>query len=195
MNLAEAASYFADTPIAGWNGSGWDEEVTTVTLLPYDRSASNIEAGNKRRFLLAKVEDETFEGYSVIRLPNEQVYLVGFTNVDMVTDEYSQVVSIHRALYQIELISFTKTLAASGMAKSVARTSLGTYWGDLERTSGTNSKEFEQIAFSQTLVTLPRDCPVDTDNELSANGKFYAISEAYDTSGFKICRAMAKRSS
>lgn len=195
MNLGSAASYFADTPVAGWNGTGWDEAIAMVAFLPYDRSVSSTEASHKRRFLLARVEDTVFENYTVIKLPNEQVYLVGVTNADMVMDEYSKIVSIHRATYQIDLIGFTKTLAASGMAKSVARTSLGTYWGDLERTSGTNSKEFEQITFSQTLLTLPRDCPVDTDNELSANGKFYAISEAYTEAGFRLCRAMAKRSS
>lgn len=194
MKLGDAANYFANTPISGWNGTAWVANVTTVTLLPFDRFVSDHETSNKRRFLLIRPDDTTFDTYSVIKLPNGEAYLVGMHDSDIAVSEYSKSLLIHRAPFQVELFGFTAVKKASGMSGSVTRTSLGHYWGDTERITFTTSKEFDQIAFTQATLTLPRDCPVDTQHEIAVGGKYYTISESNMVSGFRQCRAMAKRS-
>jgi len=195
MNLSKAANYFAQSPVSGWNGTDWDEEVSLVTLLPFDRFISEREFGNKRRHLLVPEKDPLFHNYSVIRFDaSNEVYLVGLTNHDIFVDVYSQVVLVHRAQFQGTLHGWSTSTAASGMKKGASRSNLGTFWCDTERVTVTNSPEFDGISFSQMTVTLPRDCPADTDNEIAANGKFYDLKEVNTSSGFIQCRAIQKRS-
>jgi len=195
MKLATAANYFTRTPIAGWNGSKWVCHLTTASLIPYDRFISDREFGLKRRMLLIRPEDTTFDDYSVIRFPNNEIYMVGMHDSDMQMDEYSRTLLIHRAQYQVEMFQFNTVTKASGMPGNMTRASLGLYWGDAERVRSSKSKEFDHVSFTQSTLTLPRDCPIDTNNEISAGGKFYTIEESYMASGFRQCRAMAKRSS
>lgn len=195
MELGRAASYFSTTPVDGWNGTDWDQEVTTVTVDPYDRFISEREFGNKRRMLLVKPDDEYFHKYSVIKLPSGDVYMVGSRNSDIQGEEYSQVVLIHRAIDLGSVYSFTKTTKASGMAGTAVRTLSGEWWADAERVTFANAKEFDSVAFSTMTLTLPRDCTIDTDQELELDGRFYDVRESYMSAGFRQCRAIAKRSS
>jgi len=195
MNLATAATYFAETAVSGWNGTTWVENAGLVTLLAYDRVIHEAEFDSKRRTILVSHEDTVTTAYSVIKFPESgDVYLVGAENSDILGDRYSRSVIIHRANAFCTLYDFTKVTKASGMPGTATRHALGNYWGDIGRTGAANSREFDGVAFSQTQITLPRDCPVDTDHEVSANGKYYDIKEAYVFNGFRQCHALAKRS-
>jgi hypothetical protein len=194
MRLATAANRFARTPISGWNGTAWVANVTTVTLLPFDRFISEREFGNKRRFLLVRPNDTTFDTYSVIKLPSQEIYLVGMHDSDIQVDEYSRSLLIHRVQGLADLIGFTKVIKASGMAGTAVRAVLRQVWCDTERVTSSKSKEFDQIAFTQVTLTFPRDCVVDTENEVQIGGQYYTLSESYMASGFRQCRGMAKRS-
>jgi len=196
MDLAKAATKFAKTAVAGWNGVDWDEDVSLVTLLPFDRFISEREFGNKRRHLLVPEWDTALANYSVIKFSQTGVvYLLGNENHDIFVDPYSKVALIHRAAYFGTLYGFSHTTAASGMKATATRSSLGQFWCDVERITFQQGKEFDNISYTQNAIMLPRDCPVDTDNELQAAGRFHDITEVTSASGFKICRAIQKRSS
>lgn len=193
MDLGQASSYFADTPIDGWNGTGWNVGVGYITLLPYDRFISEREFGLKRRMVLTKVGDTFFDDYAVVRVGAE-VYLVGSRNMDVQGDIYSHTHMIHRAAKQLDILEFTKTASASGLAREVTRTVASQVWGDIERATVTNSKEFETIKFSQITVALPRDAVIDTDNEIFDGESYYDVQEVYPSAGFVYCRVLKKRS-
>lgn len=195
MDLAKAATKFAKTPVAGWNGVDWDEEVSFVTLLPFDRFISERDFGNKRRHLLVPVEDSALDAYSVIRFSQTNaVYMLGYENQDIFVNPYSKVRLIHRAAYYGTLYEFTHTTAASGMKATATRSSVGDYWCDVERITFQQGKEFDNVSYTQNAIILPRNCPVDTDHELAAADRFHDITEVSVASGFKVCRAIQKRS-
>jgi hypothetical protein len=194
MHLGSAANYFSKTRVDGWNGADWDLEIASVTLLGYDRFISERQFGIKRRMLLVRADDDLFPAYPVIRLPSNEVYLVGESNSDVSDDEYSKVYLIHRAQGIGTLYEFTQTTKASGMKGTAVRAGLGSYWCDVERVTMSNSKEFDNVVFSQMTITLPRGCPVNTDQELFMDGRYLTIQEAVEDSGFKQCRGIAKRS-
>lgn len=195
MRLDKAANYFNDTPVDGWNGVNWINNVMQATLLPYDRFIAERAFGLKRRMLMVKANETALDYYPVIRLPSGDIYMVGAENSDIDYAVYSRVFMIHRAAHYGELFGFVKTLTASGMPGSVARSSIGTTWCDVERITSSNSKEFDNVTFSQVQIILPRNTVVDTEHELSAGGKFYDIKESIFDSGFWQCRAVMKRSS
>jgi hypothetical protein len=195
MDLSRAANYFVRTPISGWNGTQWVADVTRVALVPFDRFISERQFGNNRRHVLVEYGDTAFDQYPVIRFGDGHVYLVGYENHDVFVDPYSRIFLLHRALYQGTVYGFTKTAAVSGMNKTAVRTSAGVYWTNVERVTLANSPEFDGITFSQTTVTLPRNCQIDTDNEILIDGRYYDIKEVNKMSGFVECRALQKRSS
>jgi hypothetical protein len=195
MNLQKAATYFADTPVKGLSGDTWVDLPGKVTLLPFDRFISEREFGNKRRYALVDVDADDLAAYSVIKLTDANlIYLVGTVNYDLHESAYSSVYLLHRAAFMGEMYTFEKTVKASGMAGSVVRASAGTWNCDVERVTFSNSKEFDSIRFSEVTLTLPSDCPADTDNEVKIGDDYFDIRESYMSSGFRYCRALQKRS-
>jgi hypothetical protein len=190
MNLANAATYFSSTPVSGWNGTAWVDNISTVTFLAYDKSLS----ANKRRFILVDPADTVLGLYPVIKVPNGEMYAVGRSDSDIEISEYGRSVLLHRVFDQIAVRGTTPTVKASGMPGSAVRSTLGLYWGDIERGGYSASKEFDNINFTQNIITFPRDCPVGSEHELSVNGQFFAVSEYWHEAGFVQCRAMRKRS-
>jgi hypothetical protein len=192
--LGRAANYFINTPVAGWNGTGWDDNITMVSLQTYDRFISDREFGSKRRMLLVRPGEIAFDTYSVIKFSDDSVYMVGTDASDIAVDQYSRVMVAYKAQGMAEILGFTKTLSASGMAGSAVRTVIGHAWCDAERVTSSNSKEFDHVSFTQSTLTLPRDATVGTENEVHIGEKYYTISESFLEFGLRTCRAMAKRS-
>lgn len=195
MNLGKAISYFAKTPVSGWNGTTWVPNIAYVKLLTFDRFISEREFGNKRRHILVPVTETALDTYPVIKFESTgEIYLVGVKISDIDVDRYSQVYLIHQAKLFGNVVSFTKTMAASGLASAVTRTAIGSYYCDLERLTFTSSAEFATVKYSQVILTFPSDCLVDTDNEVVINSEYFDVRETYKSSGFNLCRALKKRS-
>lgn len=195
MDLRRAANYFSDTTIQGWDGSAWVDTCVNCTLLPHDRFISEREFGNKRRYILVDPDTNVFDTYKVIRLAEMNLqYMVGVRNYDMRETAYSAVYLLHQAPCTGELMTFTKTMKASGMAGTAERSPAGTWYCDIERVTFSNSKEFDSIKFSEFSLILPADCPADTDNEFQVGESFFDIRESYMSAGFRYCRALEKRS-
>jgi len=195
MKLSNAASYFSRTAISGWNGTGWDEDLTVVTFLPFDRFISEREFGTKRRYVLVPKNDKTLDNYSVIRFDNEdEKFLVGVRNFDIKGTEYSKAYMLHRAVTFVDVIGFTKTYAASGTARKVERQQLNSYWADIERVTYNRSKEFNTVKFSEEKILLPREAVVETSHEIVNGSEYFDIQESYMAAGLRECRAIRKKS-
>lgn len=192
MNLKGAASYFARTKIDGWNGTSWDLDVARGTYETFDRFVSEREFGSKRRYILCNPDRSIPDTYKVVRLSGE-VFLLGVRNNDMQGSVYSHLFLLHRAPLQADLMQYTKTASASGVAGAATKTKIGTYHCDIERMSYMNSREFDAMRFSEMQVLLPSDCPVTIDHELKVGSYFYEVEEVFPSSGFLACRTVRKR--
>lgn len=194
MDLQQAATYFLNDPIDGWNGTTWVPEITKGDLLSFDRFIADRDYVGLGRNLLLDPADTSLDMYSVIRLVSGDIYLLGNHNYDIQNGVYSRVVSIYRAQSVLTLLGYVKTLSASGVAGAVTRGNLGTYHGSIERVTFSSSREFDNTRATEVLVSLPRNCPVKTDNELQVGDDFYNVLEVFNFQGFVRARATKKKS-
>ena len=195
MNLSIAASYFANTPVSGWNGTKWIPNVALICILPSDRFISVHEFDTNCQYALTDIATTALDTYPVIKIQTtNQVYLTGFKTNDVNGDQYSKFYLLRRADAQGDLITFAKTYAASGTAKSVTREVVGTYFCDVEHVTSSGSRVFKSSKFSDCLVFLPSDCPLETQHEIKVGNVYYEVNDVFENSGFKMCRAIGKRS-
>lgn len=195
MRLAQASTYFLNDYVDGWNGTSWDLRVTKAAVMPFDRFISDQEWTGQGKSILLDPNDTSLENYSVIRLESGQIFMLGFRNFDSQKGTYSQVYSIMNAGNLAEIFSFTKATSASGMAKSVTRTLIGSYRCNVDHLTFMASKQFENTRLDEDIILLPRDAVIDTGHEIRIDGNFYYdVLEVYQFSGMIRCRAMKKRS-
>jgi hypothetical protein len=194
MDLRQASTYFITDTIDGWNGTAWVPAVTKGDLLPFDRFIADRDYVGLGRNLLLDPEDTALDLYSVIRLVSGDIYLVGNQNFDIQNGVYSRVISVYRTQHQATLLGFVKTYSASGVAGAITRGNLGAYHCSIERVTFGASKEFDHTRLTESLISLPRECPVKTDNELQVGTDFYNVLEVFDFQGFVRARATKKKS-
>jgi hypothetical protein len=195
MDLSTAASYFANTTVNGWNGTAWIPAVAQIAILPSDRFISIHEFDTNCQYALTDVDATALDEYSVIQVEaTQQVYLVGFKTYDTQQDVYSKFYLLRRADSLGELYQFDKTYAASGVARGVTRALVGEYFCDVEYVTGTPSRQFKSSKLSDVMIFMPSDCDLQTSHEVKVGERYYEVSTVYDNSGFKVCRAVAKRS-
>lgn len=192
MKLSRAANYFARTPIDGWNGSAWISDVARGALQPHDRFVSDREFGLKKRYVLVNPETPVPSQYTALRIAGES-YALGRVIKDVQVDPYSLVCLVISAPYQVQVITLTPTIYASGVAGAVTETVSGTYWADIGRLTFTSSREAPGVRFSEVVITLPANCSLTGENEIKVGGAQYNVEEVYNDSGFVCCRATTKR--
>lgn len=194
MDLSMAATYFINTSVNGWDGTKWVSGVALIALLPSDRFISVHEFDTNCQYALTDVAT-TLEDYSVIQIEaTGQIFLVGFKTTDVNQDAYSKFYLLRRADSVGELYSFTKSYAASGVAKGLTRQVVGTYFCDVEHVTSTPSRVFKQNKFGDSMVFMPANAELDTSQEIKVGEMYYTIKDVYENSGFKMCRAIGKRS-
>lgn len=191
MSLRHAANRFRRTPVAGWTGTAWVENVTRGAFMAGDRFISDREFGNKLRNLLTDPAEPLPDIYKVVRI-DTQIYLVARSSQDIAGVPYSTVVTLRRAYYTCTVEGFTSQVSASGMKSTAVRQTLGTYFCDRENITFASSKEFSTVKFGDEHVILPAGTAVTTANEILLDGKRYEVEEVFDFSGLKYCRCLAK---
>lgn len=196
MDLSTAASYFCDTSVSGWNGTAWIPDIASLSILPSDRFISVHEFDTNCQYALIDVNSTGLDDFPVIRVQaTGQIFLVGFRTNDVSGDRYSKFYLLRRADAIGTLYAFTKTFAASGMAKDATRQAVGEYFCDVEHVTSTPSRVFKGSKFGDSLLFLPSDCILETSSEIKVGEVYYAVSDVYENSGFKVCRAIGKKSS
>lgn len=195
MRLSSVVRRFAKTSISGWDGVKWVANVGKVDFLASSRFVSSHEFDTKVQYVLAPLDDLSLDNYAVVRVDStQQIWLVGMQTQDVSGNPYSKFYALRRAESIGELYSFSKTLAVSGTAKSVTRELVGTYFCSVEHVTATPSKVFKTSKFTDCLLTMPRNCPLDNSHEVKIGNTFYEVNDAFDNTGFKMCRAIGKRS-
>jgi len=195
VNLETAAAYFANTAVSGWNGTKWIPNVALICILPSDRFISVHEFDTNCQYALTDVATTALDTYTVIKIQStNQIFLVGFKTSDVNADQYSKFYLLRRADSVGDLYEFTKTYAASGMASGVTRQAVGTYFCDVEHVTSAASRRFPTSKFSDCLLFLPSDLDLQTQQEVKVGEIYYAVKDVYENSGFKLCRAIGKRS-
>ncbi|MCK5432662.1 MAG: hypothetical protein KAJ03_07950, partial [Gammaproteobacteria bacterium] len=178
MKLAQAVKKFATTPLDGWNGTSWDQDIAKVVHTTYDRFVTQRTFGALKRVFLSPEAIDT--KYEVVRTPDGSKFLLTFDNLDIVRDEtYDFVYLVFEANYSISIAKFTTTPSASGMASAAVRAVTATVFGDIERISFSRSREFDVVTYPRMVATVPLTTVVDTDDELTVDGVDYAIDEVY----------------
>lgn len=195
MNLKMAASYFAHTPIEGWNGYSWVATSAKGALLPFDRSTVDSDFRDKRRLLLVNSDTPIPVGYHAIRLAGSLVYLLGALNQDLRTNVYSHIYHVHLATAQAEVLRFRETTYASGVGGKAIPVIEGTYYTDLTYRTSIPNKVLEGTMSPHLVAVLPRDCDVSPENELLVNGVQYQIEDIIEVSGFLQCNLIMRHPS
>lgn len=195
MSLRHAANRFRKTPLAGWTGTAWVENVTRGAFIAGDRFISDREFGNKLRNVLLDPSTPLPDSYHVVKVGTDntdQVYLVCRKSHDAADTIYSTTLTLRRAYYTCTIESFTSQTSASGMKTTPVRQTLGTFFCDRENITFAASKEFATVRFGDEHVILPADTPVTTSHEILIEGKRYEIEEVFDFNGLRYCRCIAK---
>lgn len=196
MKLSSAVRRFAKTSISGWNGVKWIANVGKVDFLASSRFVSSHEFDTKVQYVFTPIEDTSLDKYAVVRVDStQQIWLVGMQTQDVSGGLYSKFYAFRRADSVGELYEFSKTLAVSGTAKSVTRVLVDTYFCSVEHVTATPSKVFKTSKFTDCLLTMPRNCPMDNSHEVKIGNTYYEVTDSFDNTGFKMCRAIGKRSS
>ena len=195
MRLSSVVRRFAKTSISGWDGVKWVANVGKVDFLASSRFVSAHEFDTKVQYVLAPIDDLSLDNYAVVRVDStQQIWLVGMQTQDVSGNPYSKFYAFRRAESIGELYSFSKTLAVSGMAKSLNRELIDTCFCSVERVTSVSSKEFTNTKYPDVIIYFPRTVPLTTSHEAKVLDKFYDVKEVYNNTGFVACRAIAKSS-
>ena len=193
MYAGEAALWFADTVLDGWNGTAWVDNISCGDFHTYDRFITERTFGAKKRLFLAH-QDNHFDPtvYSVVRTPDAKVWIVVSENADITDAAYAQTYLILEARFVAQSLSFTTSTLASGQQGSLVETVGATYVCDLEQFSLDQSDRFYATAYGIYKVVLPGYAAVDDDKELLINGSRFEIQESYTELLTKVCRVIMR---
>ena len=195
MKLDRAANYFAKTSLSGWDGTQWVDNIAKITLLPSDRFISVHEFDTKSQYALTPVDSTGLDEYAVVKITaTDQVFMVGLQIQDVHEDAYSKFYLFKTASKQGEIYQFTKTYAASGMAKGATRELVKTVYTDLEHVTSVNSKTAMENRFAEATLYFPRDTVLTSDLEIKIDNAFWDVRDVRENSGLVTCRALRKHS-
>ena len=189
MKLERAASRFVKTPISTWDGTRWRLTETKIALMPTST------AEEMQTLIKVKIGETKLDTLTLFKVESTgQIYLVGQAAQDVQGTAYCKMYYTRRAKYQGDIVSFQKTMAASGMAMGVTRQVESTVFCDMDYASSVASPHFHKQQLSTVLLYLPRDAAITTANEMHIGSKFYDIKEVYLQDGIKVCSALEKNS-
>lgn len=193
MKIGRAANWFNETPVFGWSGQHWSDELVRVTYDPYDRFISERPFGLKRRMILVNPETPIPARYRVLRIgATGPVFLRGTPNQDIQADPYSTIELLHMASRFATLVRILKVPDASGVGAVATRSQSQDVWCDLERISFTSLHEDRTLRLSDSVIRFPSDLQVTRGDEALIDGWWWDIQEVYEDCGFVSCRAVPK---
>lgn len=175
---------FATTPILGWDpaSSDWVDTGVCGSLSSFDRFITQRTFGQKKRILLTNQAEEIPPEFEVIKLDgSSHPFILEGYNEDVAESEvYNLTYLIHQAYVAMDIVEYTKTSRASGVARVTGETRIETTWADVERYTSDNSDQFEEVSATVNLITLPKSAKVTTDRFLQiAGGMRYSIDEVF----------------
>lgn len=179
MDASEASTWFANTPVDGWDGTNWVSEIAWGDFHTYDRFISERTFGAKKRIFLAP-QDKRIDvaTYPVIRTGDGLQWIVVSENADIDgVSAYQQAYLVVRAAFTADIIAYTTTSLASGQQKDATENIIATTVCDIERFTVDRSDSFDSVTYGKYKIVLPPNISVDTNNEILVNGDYFEIQE------------------
>lgn len=196
MYAGEAALWFANTQLAGWNGTAWVENISAGDFHTYDRFITERTFGAKKRIFLVH-EENAFDPvtYPIVRTPDNKTWIVVSENADIDTEVYAQSYLIVEAKFTAAVIEFRTITLSSGQRASSTEETVASYLCDLEQFSLDRSDNFTATTYGIYKVVLPSNAVVHDDNELEIAGRRYEIQELYTELLTKVARVVGRGAS
>lgn len=194
MDASEAAVWFANTPVDGWDGTSWVPEVAWGDFHTYDRFISDRTFGAKKRIFLTpedkKVDVST---YPVIRTGDGQQWIVVSANADIEgVSAYQQAHLILQAGFTADIIEYTTTSLSSGQQRDATENVIATTVCDIERFSVDRSDSFDSVTYGKYKIVLPSNISVDTNKEILVNGDYFEVQEVAPELLTTVIRALRR---
>ena len=194
MDVAEAARWFANTSVDGWNGTSWVLGVGKGDFHSYDRFITERTFGAMKRIFHTpeefKIDHLT---YPVIRTADGKIWIITSDNADIEGSEaYAQSYLILEATLQCEIIEHTTQTLASGAEGQSTESVLATHYCDLERYTAGNSDIFQNVTYGSYEITMHNGVAVTVDNELKINSVYYEVKEVIPELLTTVCRCLKR---
>lgn len=193
--LQRAVARFNRSTVEGYNHvtKAWEPAVGIGSLQVYDRFITERSFGQKKRILYCG-EGNQFDSskYQLIRVSGEdRVYMVESRNADVTEDSsyaHAYLLKTCSSVVTIKKLQST-SIRASGVGSDSSLVTLDEVWGDIERYSSANSREFHDVDYTIVTISLPKYAQVDSDCTLTVEGVDYDVTEVTDNLDLKLVRA------
>ena len=194
MDIAEAADWFADTVVDGWDGSVWVSDVGYGDFLTYDRFITDRTFGIKKRMLLTPASGMFDpDTYPVVRTFDGKQWMVISKNNDIKEGEaYAASYLMMVAGYDAEIIEFQTEELASGQQGNVVEVVVGTTVCDVEQYGVRRSRDLTDVVYGSYEITLPGGITVSDDNEIRIGQDQYTVNEVSFEGYNQVARAMRR---
>lgn len=181
MKLAQAAKRLSDTPLDGWDGTEWVEDVVLGSFQTFDRFVTERTFGQKKRIFYVGGDAGLPAAYDTFRAPDGAVFIIASVNSDIIRDEvYAKSYLLQQADGQVQIIDRIPTMYQSGMAGVVTETVTATVYGALDRYASEKDRLDDSIRLSIVTFTLPGSASVRADSLLRMDGIAYEVREVHD---------------
>ena len=190
MDLHQAAAYFDRLSFENYDFStgDWARTYFQGQLKVSDKFQTIYHRPTRKRMLYCAPGQEPSS--PVIRIRNTgEVWMVGALQEDSYQDtHYRSVFALHKpqGLAAITRLAPTGSSGDPGWATSAA---VETTWIDFELRSTNENEEGFPFYRSHYFLTLPSNCQVQLYDLITYNGQPYFVTDVYDDSSLKLCRA------
>lgn len=182
MELSQAAGYFNSVPLDGWTGSAWVRNIAYGDFLTYDRFLGPRTFGHLQRMFLVEGDGAAVMPYEVVRSPGGQIYIVSSFNHDFKGDvAYATSFLLQEALYTAQIITYTTTVAPSGIGGTRVEQASSPYYCHMERFNSERSAEVDVVRYGTFVFTFPLStlAVLNVDREIRLDGADYEIKEVH----------------
>lgn len=194
MHIVEAARWFANTELDGWDGTRWVLNISRGDFMAFDRFISERTFGVKKRIIhVPQVYRFDPSAYPLVRTVDGKIWIVVSDNADIEgRAPYAQSYLLLEATLQAQIIEHTTQTLSSGAQGPDVETVLATEYCDLERYSGTSSDTFGNVSYGLYEVTFPGSVTVSTEYEVKIAGTYYEIREVIPELHTVVCRVLKR---
>lgn len=193
MHLGRAIEKFAKNEILGWNPQRKAFELTGVkgSMQVYDRFISDRTFGTKKRLILTPRRDYIPSFYEYVRMGDSLArFMVDALNEDVFDNSpYANTYLVREARYYVQIGRLQGAERASGSGGKKTFVANYMVFGDYERYTANNSKEFDTVDYTVSDVFLPLSTPVTSADLLLIDGKLHEVTEVSRVSNLLWIRA------
>lgn len=180
MKLSQAMRKLSGESLAAYNvtDSAWDVLPFKGLLASTDRRIGRTEAFFNRRIVLTPKEiDPEYQVIIVADSPLEYLIYAHQPNINRNASYIHEYSLLDIESEYADLVSFTRTTYASGVAGALSETVLGSYPVAISRYASANSIEAKGIDYTRVDIFLPTYAAVQPEHVIRLRNEYYDIKE------------------